>query len=76
MLDLLVIGEGPAGISMAVEANKVGIDSSKIVLIEKAGVHSFSIKKYYPDSKMVTANFKGFEARCSGVMPVSYTKWE
>lgn len=68
MYDLLVIGAGPAGISMAVEAHKAGIDSSKILIIEKAEEHSFTIKKYYPDSKLVTANYKGFEAKCTGVM--------
>lgn len=68
MYDLLVIGAGPAGISMAVEAIHSGIDSSKIIILEKADEHSFSIKKYYPDSKLVTANYKGFEAKCTGVM--------
>ena len=68
MYDLLVIGAGPAGISMAVEACHSGIDSSKIIILEKAEEHSFSIKKYYPDSKLVSANYKGFEAKCSGVM--------
>ncbi len=68
MHDILIIGAGPAGISMAVEAVKSGIDSSKIILIEKAEEHSFTIKKYYPDNKLVTANFKGFEAKCTGVM--------
>ncbi len=68
MYDLLVIGAGPAGISMAVEANHSGINSEKIIILEKADEHSFSIKKYYPDSKLVTANYKGFEAKCTGVM--------
>jgi len=68
MNDILIIGAGPAGISMAVEAVNSGIDTSKILLLEKAEEHSFSIKKYYPDNKKVTANFKGFEAKCTGVM--------
>ncbi|MEW6652031.1 MAG: NAD(P)-binding domain-containing protein [Bacteroidota bacterium] len=68
MYDLLVIGAGPAGISMAVEARHAGIDSSRIIILEKADEHSFSIKKYYPDSKLVTANYKGFNAKCTGVM--------
>lgn len=71
MYDLLVIGAGPAGISMAAEALHAGIDSTKILLIEKAEEHSFSIKKYYPDSKIVAANYKGFEAKCTGVMCIS-----
>lgn len=68
MYELLVIGAGPAGISMAVEAHKAGVDSSKILILEKAEEHSFSIKKYYPESKLVTANYKGFETKCAGVM--------
>jgi len=68
MYDLLVIGAGPAGISMAVEACHVGISRDKIIILEKADEHSFSIKKYYPDSKLVTANYKGFEAKCTGVL--------
>ncbi|MGA9119921.1 MAG: NAD(P)-binding domain-containing protein [Bacteroidota bacterium] len=68
MYDLLVIGAGPAGISMAVEACATGVPHEKILLLELAPEHSFSIKKYYPDNKLVTANYKGFEAVCTGVM--------
>jgi len=65
---MIVIGAGPAGISMASEARAAGISPEKILILEKAGEHSFSIKKYYPDNKLVTANYKGFEAACTGVM--------
>jgi len=51
MYEIIIIGAGPAGISMAVEARNDGIDSSKIILIEKADEHSFTILKYYPDTK-------------------------
>ncbi len=68
MYDLLIIGAGPAGISMAVEACAAGIPPEKILLIEQSPEHSFSIKKYYPENKLVTANYKGFEAVCTGVM--------
>lgn len=71
MFDLLIIGAGPAGISMAVEARKAGIDSSKIIIIEKSEEHSYTIRKYYPDSKLVTANYKGHEAKCFGVLCIS-----
>lgn len=66
--DIIIIGAGPAGISMAVEARHAGIDSNKILIIEKAPEHSYTIKKYYPDTKPVMANYKGMEARCYGVM--------
>ena len=65
---MVIIGAGPAGISMASEARSAGIDAGKILILERAAEHSFSIKKYYPDNKLVTANYKGFEAVCTGVM--------
>jgi len=68
MYSLVVIGAGPAGISMATEARHSGVPAEKILVIEKATEHSFSIKKYYPENKLVTANYKGFEAKCTGVM--------
>ncbi len=68
MYDILIIGAGPAGISIAVEAVHSQIGTDKILLIEKAEEHSYAIKKYYPDKKLVTANYKGFEAKCTGVM--------
>lgn len=68
MYDLLIIGAGPAGISMAVEGCVAGIPHEKILLLEQAPEHSFSIRKYYPENKIVTANYKGIEAACTGVM--------
>lgn len=68
MKEIIIIGAGPAGISMAVEAINAGISTEKILILEKAEEHSFTIKKYYPDNKLVTANFKGFAAACTGVM--------
>lgn len=68
MKDIIIIGAGPAGISMAVEAITAGISTDKILILEKSEEHSFTIKKYYPDNKLVTANFKGFAAACTGVM--------
>jgi thioredoxin reductase (NADPH) len=68
MYDMIIIGAGPAGICMATEARAAGISAENILILEKAAEHSFSIKKYYPDNKLVTANYKGFEAVCTGVM--------
>ncbi len=65
---MIIIGAGPAGISMASEARAAGIPPGGILILEKAAEHSFSIKKYYPDNKRVTANYKGFDAVCTGVM--------
>ena len=68
MLDMIIIGAGPAGISMASEARAAGVEPSGILILEKAEEHSFSLKKYYPENKLVTANYKGVEAVCTGVM--------
>jgi len=68
MIDMIIIGAGPAGISMATEARSAGIDAEKILILERAAEHSFSLKKYYPDNKLVTANYKGFDVVCTGVM--------
>lgn len=72
-LELIIIGAGPAGISLAAEAVQSGIPSEKIVILEKTHEHSFSIRKFYPEQKLVTANYKGKAALCSGVMCISDT---
>jgi thioredoxin reductase (NADPH) len=67
-LDLLIVGAGPAGISMASEARAAGVPSARLLVLEKASEHSFTLKKYYPENKLVIANYKGFEAVCTGVL--------
>jgi thioredoxin reductase (NADPH) len=68
MYEIIIIGAGPAGISMGVEAHNFGVIHDKILILEKSAEHSFTIKKYYSDKKKVTANFKGFTPVCTGVM--------
>ena len=68
MFEIMIIGAGPAGISMAVEARRSGINQDKILLLEKSDNHSWSIRRFYPEKKLVTANYKGNDAVCSGVM--------
>lgn len=65
---IVIIGAGPAGISMAVESRAAGIPASDVLVLEKAREHSFAIRKYYPENKLVTANYKGFEAICTGTL--------
>lgn len=71
MLEIIIIGAGPGGISMGVEARKYGVSEDKTLIIERSEEHSFTIKKYYPDKKLVTANYKGFTPVCTGVMCLS-----
>jgi thioredoxin reductase (NADPH) len=66
MYEILIVGAGPAGIGLAVEAVKSGIASNKILLVEKYKEHSWAIRKFYPDSKLVTANYKGLSVGCKG----------
>ena len=65
---VLIVGAGPAGISMGVEAANNGIDSDKILVVEKFPEHSWSIRKFYPDQKLVMATYKGQEPNCLGDM--------
>lgn len=66
--DLVVVGAGPAGIALAAEARAAGVPGDRILVLEKAPEHSWIIRKYYPASKPVLANYKRIEARCEGVL--------
>ena len=67
-LKLLIVGAGPAGISLASEARVLGIDAEDILMLDKAETHSWVIRSLYPDKKLVAAHYKGFPAVCHGVM--------
>ena len=71
MYEMVIVGAGPAGISMAAEAHHAGIPSQQIVVLEKGETHSWAIRKFYPAKKVVLANYKGIEAICTGVMCIS-----
>jgi thioredoxin reductase (NADPH) len=73
MYESIIIGAGPAGISMAAEAIKSGLSKDKVLVLEKFEGHSWAIKKFYPEEKLVTANYKGQEAVCHGVMCLTDT---
>lgn len=66
--ELVIVGAGPAGIALGAEAVAAGIAPEKILILEKGEAHSWSIRKYYPEAKLVTANYKGFAAVCTGVL--------
>src|SRR5713101_304985 len=71
MFDLIIIGAGPGGIALAAEACASGINQSQILLLEKGATHNSAIRQLYPDQKLTTANYKGFDARCEGLLCVS-----
>jgi thioredoxin reductase (NADPH) len=64
LLDLLIVGAGPAGIATAVEARRAGI--RRILLLEKGPGHSFSIEKLYTPGKRVDRVYLGQEVACEG----------
>lgn len=66
--DLLIIGAGPGGIALAAEAHASGIDSSQVLILEKAHSHNWAIRQLYPEQKITTANYKGFTAKCEGLL--------
>ena len=68
MYDLVIIGAGPGGIALAAEARAAGIDASRILLLEKSHHHNSAIRQLYPQQKLTTANYKGFAARCEGLL--------
>jgi thioredoxin reductase (NADPH) len=70
MYDLIIIGAGPGGLALAAEANASGLSSSQILVLEKGPTHNTAIRQLYPAQKLTTANYKGFAARCEGLLCV------
>lgn len=71
MYDLIIIGAGPGGIALAAEACASGISQSQILVLEKGATHNSAIRQLYPNQKLTTANYKGFDARCEGLLCVT-----
>ena len=71
MYDLIIIGAGPGGIALAAEATASGLDESQILVLEKGPTHNSAIRQLYPEQKLTTANYKGFAARCEGLLCVN-----
>src|SRR5712671_303043 len=70
MHDLIIIGAGPGGIALAAEAFASGINPSQMLILEKGPTHNSAIRQLYPEKKLTTANYKGFAARCEGLLCV------
>jgi len=67
MFDLVIVGAGPGGIALAAEAHACNRDL-KTVILEKGETHNWAIRHFYPEQKLTTANYKGFQARCEGLL--------
>ena len=68
MHDLVIVGAGPGGIALAAEAAACSLGSPRTVVFEKGSTHNWAIRQFYPDKKLTTANYKGFQARCEGLL--------
>jgi thioredoxin reductase (NADPH) len=66
--DLIIIGAGPAGVSMAAEAITAGMSAERILILEGATRNSWIIRRLYPEQKLVVANYKGKTRESLGVM--------
>ncbi len=71
MYDLIIIGAGPGGIALAAEARASGIDPSRTLILEKGATHNWAIRQLYPEQKLTTANYKGFEPQCEGLLCIT-----
>lgn len=60
----------PAGLRWQAEAFASGLDPSQILILEKGPTHNSAIRRLYPEKKLTTANYKGFAARCEGLLCV------
>jgi thioredoxin reductase (NADPH) len=68
MHDLVIVGAGPGGIALAAEAAACHLGSPQTIVFEKGNAHNWAIRQFYPDKKLTTANYKGFQARCEGLL--------
>jgi thioredoxin reductase (NADPH) len=66
--DLVIAGAGPGGIALAAEAQACALDRTRTIVLEKGTNHNWAIRQFYPEQKLTTANYKGFQARCEGLL--------
>ncbi len=68
ILDLVIVGAGPGGISLAAEMIHAGTEKNKILALEQQEKNSWIMRKLYPEQKLVTANYKGNSPVSKGIM--------
>lgn len=62
--DIIIVGGGPGGIGVSVEAKILGL--KKILLVEKSDNHSQTIRKFYKDQKRVDKDWQGQKVELEG----------
>ena len=65
-VQVLIVGTGPAGLSIAAECAYHGVED--VLLLEKGTSHNQTVLQYYPDDKRVDAAYRGQEAICAGIL--------
>jgi thioredoxin reductase (NADPH) len=68
--ELAIVGAGPAGIALAVEARYADIPAERIAIFEKGGRHSHAIREHYAPDKLVTENYKGYDVVPEGALGI------
>lgn len=68
VFDLIVVGAGPGGVAAAAEAISRGVDRRNILVLEAAPRNGWSMRRLFPEQRIVTANYKGHGDECRGVM--------
>src|SRR5207247_8593193 len=67
----IIVGARPGGIALPAEAQESGIDPDRVLLLEKGSMHNAAIRQFSPNQKLTTANYKGFTARCEGLLCIN-----
>ncbi len=68
-MNVVIVGGGPAGVSVAAEAQLAGID--RVVVLEKGDTHNHMISKLYTAGKRVDTVWKGIDAKPEGVLQIA-----
>lgn len=65
---LVIVGGGPAGISLGAELVALGFSQNDFVILEKGEKSIQAIRQFYPEKKMTLANYKKLPTDTKGVL--------
>ncbi len=67
--DIVIVGAGPGGLSLAIELLEMGLDRGRLMVLEKGALPVEAIRKFYPEKKMTLANYKNLPTETHGHLP-------
>jgi thioredoxin reductase (NADPH) len=70
--NIIILGAGPAGISVANEAEIFGLKD--ILILEKTDTHSYTIRNFYEDGKPIDRDWAGFKVKLLGNIDFKFVK--